>query len=86
MAYLEVLTLQTMRDPDLRAMLQASGDEMFGVYGHCPEAFKAFLHFYRPLKYGGALPGFDHGAGHPLLLLYGAKAPLGKNSNYFNGL
>ena len=37
-------------------MLQASGDEMFGVYGHCPEAFKAFLQFYRPLKYGGALP------------------------------
>ena len=30
--------------------------------------------------------GFDHGVGHPLLLLYDAKAPLGKNSNYFNGL
>ena len=56
MAYLEVLTPHAMRDPDLRAMLQASGDEMFGVYGHCPEAFKAFLQFYRPLKYGGALP------------------------------
>jgi hypothetical protein len=41
MAYLEVLTPHAMRDPDLRAMLQASGDEMFGVYGHCPEAFKA---------------------------------------------
>src|SRR6266446_4732140 len=27
--------------------------------------------------------GFDHGVGHPLLLLYDAKAPLGKNSNYF---
>jgi hypothetical protein len=30
--------------------------------------------------------GFDHGVGHPLLLLYDAKAPLGKNSNYFNVL
>jgi hypothetical protein len=30
--------------------------------------------------------GFDHGVGHSLLLLYDAKAPLGKNSNYFNGL
>src|SRR6266850_154295 len=30
--------------------------------------------------------GFDHGAGHPLLLLYDAKAPIGKNSNYFNDL
>src|SRR6266566_4410714 len=30
--------------------------------------------------------GFDHGVGHPLLLLYDAKAPLSKNSNYFNGL
>ncbi len=26
-----------------------------GVFGHCPEAFKAFLAFYRPLKYGGRL-------------------------------
>src|SRR5437899_149892 len=32
------------------------------------------------------LLGFDHGVGHPLLLLYDAKAPLGENSNYFNGL
>jgi integrase/recombinase XerD len=32
------------------------------------------------------LKGFDHGVGHPLLLLYDAKAPIGKNSNYFNGL
>ena len=30
--------------------------------------------------------GFDHGVGHPLQLLYDAKAPSGKNSNYFNGL
>jgi hypothetical protein len=32
------------------------------------------------------ISGFDHGLGHPLLLLYDAKAPLGKNGNYFNGL
>jgi hypothetical protein len=40
-----------------------------------------------PLGHGikGVL-GFDHGVGHPLLLLYDAKAPIGKNSNYFNGL
>ena len=56
MAHLEVLTPHAIQDPDLRAMLLASGDEMFGVYGHCPEAFKAFLQFYRPLKYGGILP------------------------------
>ena len=56
MAHLEVLTPHTIQDPDLRAMLLASGDEMFGVYGHCPEACKAFLQFYRPLKYGGTLP------------------------------
>ena len=56
MAYLAVLTPHAIQDPALRAMLLASGDEMFGVYGHCPEAFKAFLQFYRPLKYGGTLP------------------------------
>ena len=56
MAHLEVLTPYAIQDPDLRAMLLTSGDEMFGVYSHCPEAFKAFLQFYRPLKYGGILP------------------------------
>jgi hypothetical protein len=30
--------------------------------------------------------GLDHGVGHPLPLLYDAKALLGKNSNYFNDL
>jgi hypothetical protein len=30
--------------------------------------------------------GFDHGVGHPLLLLYDAKAPYSKKSKYFNGL
>jgi alkylhydroperoxidase family enzyme len=56
MAHLEVLIPQAIQDPDLRMMALTSGDEMFGVYGHCPEAFKAFLAFYRPLKYGGRLP------------------------------
>ena len=56
MAHLEVLTPPAIQDPDLRAMLLTSGDEMFGVYSHCPDAFKAFLQFYRPRKYGGTLP------------------------------
>jgi len=30
--------------------------------------------------------GFDHGAGHSLLLLYDAKTSLGENSNNFNSL
>ena len=56
MARLEVLSPSQIQDPELRAMLEASGDEMYGVYGHCPDLFKAFLHFYRPAKYGGTLP------------------------------
>jgi carboxymuconolactone decarboxylase family protein len=56
MARLQVLSASQIEDPDLRAMLEASGDEMYGVYGHCPELFKAFLHFYRPAKYAGHLP------------------------------
>ncbi len=56
MARLEVLTADQIRDPELRAMMEASGDEMYGVYGHCPDLFKAFLRFYRPAKYGGQLP------------------------------
>ena len=30
--------------------------------------------------------GFDHGVGHPLLLLYNAKTPRGQNGKEFNGL
>ncbi len=56
MARLEVLSASQIQDPELRAMLEASGDEMYGVYGHCPDLFKAFLQFYRPAKYGGRLP------------------------------
>ena len=56
MARLEVLSASQIQDPELRAMLEASGDEMYGVYGHCPDLFRAFLHFYRPAKYGGHLP------------------------------
>jgi hypothetical protein len=58
MARLRVLSSEHIDDPELRAMSEASGDEMYGVYGHCPQLFKAFLAFYRPAKYGGALP-FD---------------------------
>ena len=56
MARLDVLTPSQVADPEVRAMLEASGDEMYGVYGHCPELFKAFLEFYRPAKYAGHLP------------------------------
>ena len=56
MARLEVLPPDAIADPELRRMAEASGDEMYGVYGHCPELFAAFLRFYRPAKYGGALP------------------------------
>ena len=33
-----------------------------------------------------ALLGFDHGVGHPLLLLYDAKTPRGQKIKEFNGL
>jgi hypothetical protein len=56
MARLQVLRPEQIADPDLRAMANASGDEMYGVYGHCPDLFTAFLRFYRPAKYGGRLP------------------------------
>jgi hypothetical protein len=56
MARLAVLSPDQIDDPRLRAMLEATGDEMFGVYGHCPDLFTAFLQFYRPAKYSGRLP------------------------------
>ncbi|HET8533212.1 MAG TPA: hypothetical protein VFO08_18815 [Methylomirabilota bacterium] len=56
MARLRILPAHQIADPDLRGMAEASGDEMYGVYGHCPELFAAFLRFYRPAKYGGHLP------------------------------
>src|SRR5262249_33667172 len=34
----------------------------------------------------GLFSGFDHGAGHPLLLLYDAKISRGENINNFNSL
>lgn len=56
MAHLPPLTADQIADPELARMLRATGDEMFGVYAHAPEAFSAFLAFYRPLKHGGRLP------------------------------
>ena len=56
MAHLPLLAADQIADPGLAQMFRATGDEMFGVYGHAPEAFSAFLAFYRPLKYGGRLP------------------------------
>lgn len=55
MARLPGLRPEEIADPSLRALVAASGDEMFAVYGHSPEAFARFLAFYRPLKYGGRL-------------------------------
>jgi alkylhydroperoxidase family enzyme len=55
MARLPGLRPEEIADPELRALAEASGDEMFAVYGHSPEAFARFLAFYRPLKYGGRL-------------------------------
>ena len=34
----------------------------------------------------GVIGGFDHGVGHPLLLLYDAKTSLGQKVKEFNGL
>lgn len=56
MARIPVLAAREIQDPALRAMAEASGDEMYGVYGHTPELFRRFLDFYRPAKYDGALP------------------------------
>ena len=56
MARLQVLKPGQIADPELRRMAEASGDEMYGVYSHCPELFAAFLRFYRPAKYRGHLP------------------------------
>jgi hypothetical protein len=56
MARLGTLPADQIADPELRRMAEASGDEMYGVYGHCPELFAAFLRFYRPTKYAGHLP------------------------------
>jgi len=55
MAHLPRLAPRDIADPELRALAEASGDEMFSVYAHSPEAFARFLAFYRPLKYGGRL-------------------------------
>ena len=41
MARLEVLTPEQIADPDLARMAAASRDEMYGVYGHCPDRVRA---------------------------------------------
>ena len=57
MARLDVLAAEAVDDPGLAEMMRATGgDEMFGVYGHCPELFKRFLDFYLPAKFDGLLP------------------------------
>ena len=37
-------------------------------------------------RLGHEAMGFDHGVGHPLLLLYDAKTPRGQKTKEFNGL
>jgi hypothetical protein len=37
MARVRVLTAGEIGDADLAAMARASGDEMYGVFGHCDE-------------------------------------------------
>jgi hypothetical protein len=56
MARARILETAQIADPELRRMAEASGDEMYGVYGHCPDLFAAFLRFYRPMKFAGQLP------------------------------
>ncbi len=56
MVNLPTLTPDQLADPDLRRMMEKSGDEMFGVFGHQPELFKAFLDFYLDGKFRGVLP------------------------------
>ncbi len=56
MVNLPTLTADQLADPDLRRMMEKSGDEMFGVFGHQPELFKAFLDFYLDGKFRGVLP------------------------------
>src|SRR5215813_15303550 len=51
-----------------------------------PDADDSQLPFLDPTQYRYELIGFDHGAGHPLLLLYDAKISRGKNVNNFNSL
>ena len=57
MARVRVLSADEIDDPQLRAwMVQSGGDDVFGVYGHCPDILKPFLQFLRHIKYGGCLP------------------------------
>ena len=57
MTRVRALSPDEITDPELRALMIRSGnDDVFGVYGHCPDILKAFLPFLRSFKYGGRLP------------------------------
>ena len=56
MVQIRILSAKEICDPELREMMEASGDQIFGIFGHCPEAFKAFLPFLGHIKYRGNLP------------------------------
>jgi len=53
MARLKVLSADEISDLDLRALMEESGDESFGIYGHCPDLFKPFFQLLRVIKYDG---------------------------------
>ena len=82
---------------DVLGLTRGAGDTVWPAYVAyrlitlhlIDEILDVDLHRWTPVRGlgpGMASVGFDHGVGHPLLLLYDSKAPLGKNSNYFNGL
>jgi hypothetical protein len=50
------------------------------------ELAEPLLHTWGPRESSDAQVGFDHGVGHPLLLLYDAKTPRGQKVKEFNGL
>jgi len=57
MARIRTLTPDEITDPELKAwMIRSGGDDVFGVYGHCPDILKTFLAFLRNIKHGGQLP------------------------------
>ena len=79
----------------LELLLQALGVHtliLTGLAGNICVLFTAndaYMRGYRliiPADCVASQTGFDHGVGHPLLLLYDAKIPHGQNINKFNGL
>jgi hypothetical protein len=56
-------------------------------FAYCPTEVDEAVRIYRkPAQFIGVCSGFDHGVGHPLLLLYDAKTPHGQKVKEFKGL